>query len=169
MKLLNKVHSSTSALLTKLRAGTRRNVALVWVGVSICSASLVFAAVGHRTAGPRSPAGMEQPPSAVEVTPVRQVANPPEVELVTILPYGFDPPKISRPNGHFIVVMDNRSGLDGLSLTLTAESTPSVVLLSKQLTLSELDGYNSLDLSPGHYALREANHPEWSCVVEIAP
>ena len=162
-----------SALLTKLRTGTRRNTALVLVGIPICCAAMVFATVGHSTGVPGFPAGVERPAAAGfearPTQPVRQVANPPEVELVTILPYGFDPPKISRPNGPFIVVMDNRSGLDGLSLTLTPESTPSVVLLSKQLTLSELDGYNSLDLSPGHYILKEAGHPEWSCSVEIVP
>ena len=90
-----------------------------------------------------------------------------EGEIVTIQPQGFDPAEIARPRGKFALVVDNRSGLDEVTLRLDRENGPR----QREAHVPH-EGWNwseVLELEPGRYVLTEANHPNWVCRIIIQP
>lgn len=90
-----------------------------------------------------------------------------EVELLVLRPEGFQPREIRRPPGRFLLALQNHSTSEEVSLTLTPEGgnpLKQVRFENKQSKLREF-----LELPPGRYVLSEANHPEWTCSIEITP
>jgi hypothetical protein len=88
-----------------------------------------------------------------------------EAELLIVRPDGFQPREIRRPAGRFLLALQNHSTAEELSLTLTPEGRDplrQVRFEKKQSKLREL-----IELPPGRYVLSEANHPEWTCSIEI--
>lgn len=90
-----------------------------------------------------------------------------ESEVVTILPTGFSPSEITRPRGRFLIVVDNRSGLEETNLRL--ERAAGSRLREVRRTKEELIWRQLEDLPPGEYVLTEASHPEWACRITITP
>ena len=90
--------------------------------------------------------------------------SPLEVELIDLRPSGFEPHEINRPAGRFLLNVNNRSGMTPLSLSIQRENQS--VAERKRLG-KDLVWRKSIDLSPGHYVLREANHPGWQCLITI--
>lgn len=88
-----------------------------------------------------------------------------ETELVTIQPQGFEPKQITRPVGRFNLLVDNRSGLEDVSLQIDVETGPR--LRSVHVNRSQLDWNDVFDLPPGNYTLTEANHSDWVCRITI--
>jgi len=104
------------------------------------------------------------------VTPVaaqrqRTIANM-EAELVTVTPHGFEPREITRPQGAFLLLIDNRSGLKSVEaqLNLAALKVLDLTISREQPNWSDV-----LNLQPGIYLLTEINHPGWLCRVTITP
>lgn len=90
-----------------------------------------------------------------------------EAELITLTRNGFQPARIRRPEGSFILGVDNRSGIDGVTLRLErVEGSRVSALQSRTRKLSWRD---LVDLPPGEYVLAEANHPNWVCRISITP
>lgn len=89
-----------------------------------------------------------------------------EAEIVTIKPHGFEPAEITRPQGRFLLMVDNRSGLEAVSLRLTREGGPRV--REMRVPREEPDWSEVVDLEPGRYLLTEANHSRWVCVITIS-
>jgi hypothetical protein len=90
-----------------------------------------------------------------------------ETELVTITPAGFEPAQITRPQGRFMLAVDNRSGLDEVALYLERETVGRVnIALSRK---GKLAWRETIDLPPGHYVLRAANDESWRCAITISP
>lgn len=88
-----------------------------------------------------------------------------ETEIITLKPTGFEPSQITRPAGRFFLAITNRSGLEEVSLRLTAEGGNKV---KESRVLRKKPRWRDLvDLPPGHYTLTEANHPEWVCQITI--
>ena len=88
-----------------------------------------------------------------------------ESELITIEPHGFEPAEITRPQGRFLLAIDNRSGLEDIQLRLErAEGgrVPSLEARNRRLSWRE-----EVDLPPGRYVIKETDHPEWSCLITI--
>ena len=88
-----------------------------------------------------------------------------EAELITIEPHGFEPVEITRPQGRFLLAVDNRSGLEDIQLHLErAEGgrVPALEARNRRLSWRE-----EVDLPLGRYVIRETNHPEWSCRITI--
>jgi hypothetical protein len=90
-----------------------------------------------------------------------------ETEIITLGSTGFDPLVITRPQGTFVLLVDNRSGLSDMALTLDREA--GVRLKEVSVPQEKLDWSEGLDLQPGRYVLRESSHPEWSCTITITP
>jgi hypothetical protein len=88
-----------------------------------------------------------------------------ESEVVTVTPRGFEPGAITRQQGRFILMVDNRSGSE-LNLRFTRETGES--LHNVRSSRQEPDWNDVLDLRPGKYLLTEADHPSWVCVITIA-
>lgn len=92
--------------------------------------------------------------------------TPLQVELVTITPRGFEPAAISRSGGRFLLSVDNRSGLD--EVTLRIDRVAGDRLREARVPRKELDWSEVADLTPGQYVLTEASHPQWVCRFTIA-
>ena len=90
-----------------------------------------------------------------------------ETEIVTITPTGFEPAEITRPQGRFMLAVDNRSGVDEVDLYLERETGGRVnVALGRKGKLAWRD---TIDFPPGHYVLRAANDQSWRCAITITP
>jgi len=88
-----------------------------------------------------------------------------EAELVTATPTGFEPAEIKRPQGRFLLAVDNQTGLDALDLYLEGETGTRVsVALSRK---GKLKWREILDLPPGNYVLRAANDRSWRCDIRL--
>jgi len=94
----------------------------------------------------------------------RPIANF-ESEVITITPHGFEPREITRPEGQFLLLIDNRSGLAATSLSLTREAGPRTHEM--RVPRDEPNWSDIVDLRPGHYVLTEADHPGWACSITI--
>jgi len=88
-----------------------------------------------------------------------------EVERITIRPRGFEPTEITRPAGHFILAVNNRSGLEEVALRL--DRVAGSRLREVRVPRTKLDWRSLVDLTPGRYVLTEANHPDWICHITI--
>jgi hypothetical protein len=87
--------------------------------------------------------------------------------VITLGPNGFEPETITHPVGPFALIFLDRTRLDGISLSLEGDSLTSPRRTSVEKRKPErIDTY---DLSPGHYVLREENHPGWFCEINITP
>lgn len=88
-----------------------------------------------------------------------------EAELITIEPHGFEPARITRSQGRFLLGIDNRSGLENIQLRLErAEGgrVPALEARNRRLSWRE-----EVDLPPGQYVIRATNQHEWSCLITI--
>ena len=103
----------------------------------------------------------------ISVQPSAVVAQSSQIrtELITIRPTGFDPTEIRLTDGQFRIAVDNKSGLDEVTLRLTREGGARV--REMHLPLGQLKWRENLNLPDGRYALTEANHPAWLCHIII--
>ena len=90
-----------------------------------------------------------------------------ETELITLQQTGFEPNEIKRPQGVFILGVDNRTGLEAIDLRLVRADGQRLNIL--QTRKRKLSWREVVDLAPGQYLLSEANHPDWTCSVVILP
>jgi hypothetical protein len=85
----------------------------------------------------------------------------PEEVTLTLRSDGFDPAEVMRPAGRFMLSVDNRSGVDAVTLILRRGNG------SKVVEIKVLNGHGdwgeSIELQPGRYTLIEADHPSWKC------
>src|SRR5262249_31100992 len=107
---------------------------------------------------PSAAAAQQTPAAAATPEPLGQL-------LITIRPTGFDPPEIVHAKGKFLLSVDNRSGLQVVDLALDSEQGNR--LNAKRVPRENLDWREIVDLNPGAYLLKEANHPNWVCRIRI--
>ena len=111
-----------------------------------------------------SAASTTRPPTANTIQETRSVARL-ESELVTITPTGFEPRDITRPQGPFILAVDNRSGLEEVDLFLEqVTGTRLNVSLTRKRKLAWRE---RIDLPLGTYVLKAANDASWRCRITI--
>ncbi|HEX6731550.1 MAG TPA: hypothetical protein VF074_16105 [Pyrinomonadaceae bacterium] len=103
-----------------------------------------------------------------EVAVMAQAQSPPtelQAELITITPTGFEPAEITRPQGRFLLAIDNRSGLDEIEFYLERETGGRVdVPLSRR---GKLAWREAIDLPRGTYILRAPNDESWRCRITL--
>jgi hypothetical protein len=85
--------------------------------------------------------------------------------LITIAPGGFDVSQITSPAVPFFLLVENRSGLDEVSLLL--DRVAGARLRQVTVPQEQLDWSDLVDLSPGEYVLSERSHPSWICRITI--
>jgi hypothetical protein len=88
-----------------------------------------------------------------------------QMPLITIRPTGFDPSEISLRAEPFRLAIDNKSGLDEVTLRLTREGGNQI--REKRLPRGQLKWREKINLPPGVYLLTEATHPDWHCRITI--
>ena len=86
-------------------------------------------------------------------------------EQVTLYSKGFRPVQITRPSGHFLLALDNRSGVDDIVLRL--ERLGLNYLKRGRFSRTKLRQREVLDLEAGQYLLLVEGHPEWTCSLTI--
>ena len=89
-----------------------------------------------------------------------------EAELITLGPNGFEPKEIRRrPGKPFLLMVENRSGLPVVSLALISDAR--LPLLTTPLPREKRFWSDVLNLPPGIYALKEADHADWICTIVV--
>ena len=89
---------------------------------------------------------------------------------IAISPRGFDTKVASLPHAPFFLLVENRSGVGGVSFRLDRmDSGTPVNVRQKDVSREELDYSDFFDLPPGSYLLSEAGHPDWQCRITINP
>ncbi len=88
-----------------------------------------------------------------------------EAEIVTITPTGFEPHEINRPQGRFILAIDNRSGLEEVQMYVERETGARVH--SSLNRKGKLAWRDVMDLPQGVYVLRAANEESWRCRITL--
>lgn len=131
------------------------------------TALLACVALAVGTAAAAALAGGYKPPVSQAVLRGDAPAEQLETELVTITSTGFDPAEVTRPQGSFILEVDNRGGFEELVLQLDA--LRGAREREARVPRTALDWRDRLDLRPGVYVLREAGHPGWECRITITP
>ena len=88
----------------------------------------------------------------------------PEVSLL-LRSNGFDPAEVRPPSHRFLLSIDNRSGVNDLTLRLNRADGTQV----RELHVSGAGGdwSETIDLSAGTYTLSEANHSAWLCTIIV--
>jgi hypothetical protein len=134
----------------------------------VIAAAILLIAAGSAYVKRGASAGNNPDSVGREVTPSQQDRNERlETELITIQQTGFEPNEITRPQGAFILGVDNRSGLEAIELRFERASRERLTAL--HAPRRKISWREVVDLAPGSYWLSEANHPEWSCKVTILP
>jgi hypothetical protein len=87
--------------------------------------------------------------------------------ILTLRPRGFDPAEVSWPKGKFLLIIDNRTNVNELTLRLDREAGGRIKEIKFKMRKERSAGV--LDLNPGNYLLTEANHPGWMCRISITP
>jgi hypothetical protein len=89
-----------------------------------------------------------------------------EGEIISITPHGFEPTEITHSHKHFVLIIDNRSGLSEVNLSLKRQQGEK--LRDVQIRREKRNWSDDLNLEPGRYLLSEANHPDWISHITIA-
>jgi hypothetical protein len=101
--------------------------------------------------------------------PVPQDALPADarVEAFTLSPTGFEPREITLPAGEYLLVFNNRTGLDDFALRLEREgqrAAGEARPLQRKRVLRQMHR-----LTPGPYVITETSHPEWTLRQTVTP
>lgn len=88
-----------------------------------------------------------------------------EAETIILRSTGFSPREITRPQGKFLLAVDNRSGLDQVTLVLKREA--GARLRDKPMSKDKSRWREVQDLHPGNHVLTERAHLEWVCRIMI--
>ncbi len=86
----------------------------------------------------------------------------PDEVAITLRQEGFDLEEVVRPAGSFMLSVDNRSGVEKVTLILKRGNGSKVIEV--KLFNGNGDWSELVELQPGRYTLTEADHPSWQCV-----
>ena len=137
---------------------------LVWVAVALRADSFSVRTIDVASS---SAAGQSNRYDFIDLasTTIPVVERLPRV-LITIRPTGFDPAEVTLLNGRYLLAVDNKTGLDVVTLRLTREDGGE--LSEIQLSSERQKLRAKLTLPAGNYVLTEANHPNWRCRLTVA-
>ena len=87
----------------------------------------------------------------------------PQELLFELRPSGFIPAETEITAGHYMLLLENRSGMKELNFTLERENQGRVAASDQH----RRDWTKKVELAPGNYFLSETNHPEWRAVIRV--
>jgi hypothetical protein len=125
-------------------------------------AVIVLLGIGVRGGMKEFPSGPSSPSSNTVVQPPAEKLV---AELVTLTETGFAPSEIVRPMGTFLLVVDNRSGMQEVEFRLDRVAGGRVH--QARISRHQVDWMERFTLPPGTYLLSEANRPEWTCRLTV--
>jgi hypothetical protein len=150
---------------------SRQSTVLYALGICVLAASAFFLYVSASSGGDYRKLGASVPsvaPITPSSLPIGQATQPAVIVAglgVTLTRQGFQPAKINRSPGRFVLAVVNKTGLGSLSLRL--DSPVGLALRAKLLPKEEPRWSDVYDLGPGRYTLRESNHPSWVCEITV--
>ena len=144
---------------------TRSRRLIICAALVVCT--LAVAALGFVRGGTNPLVSAVDPRIVIIPTALQQETadDDAEAEIVTIRPTGFEPSAITRPSGQFLLVINNRSGLEEVKWRLDRDT--GVNVREVRIHDGKMRSGNFEDLPPGRYVLNEANHPDWICRITI--
>jgi hypothetical protein len=89
------------------------------------------------------------------------------VEMISVGPKGFEPASLTRPSGRFLLAINNRSGLEELSLQLISED--GTLMQQARVNRRQPNWRSLVNLPAGTYRLTETSHADWICKIVITP
>jgi hypothetical protein len=102
--------------------------------------------------------------------PSQQEAEAPRdarAEVFTLTPTGFEPAEVTLPAGDYLLVFNNRTGLDEFALRLDREGHGAVREVRPPRRKRAWRGM--LKLTPGSYVVTETSRPEWTLRLTVTP
>ncbi len=93
------------------------------------------------------------------------VIREPDEVVLTLTAEGFTPAEVTRTTGRFQLSVDNRSGVE--ELTLHLKRSDGTQLREMRVAGGGGDWSEVFDLTQGSYTLSEANHSNWVCQIII--
>ena len=94
--------------------------------------------------------------------------NGPGILLIYVTPHGFQQPVVNVPRGVYHVLIRNRSGMDGLTFTMSNGHNEVVLQGSAnagQNVVQRVFPFQNIE----EYVVREASHPDWQCRLIVQP
>lgn len=96
------------------------------------------------------------------------VTAPDGVTQLLLRPEGFDSTEFTLPKGRYLLILQNRTGLDNLALQVSrlvgnGEKPKDVAFDSKKKYRIE----SLIDLTPGDYAVTVQGYPDWTCRLTV--
>jgi hypothetical protein len=118
----------------------------------------------------KNPAKAQPKPEAVStVAPATATPQPGKTrigsELISISRFGLETREITRPVGKFFLLVENRSGINPITLRLQSDRGQRIIEVTPPQ--DQLDWADELNLPPGHYTLTIAERPAWVCEITI--
>ncbi len=141
----------------------KRSATIALAGTTICCSIIVFAS--ERIFRQSMTAALAEPAGTMTASDWQHNrVTVVETELITVTRRGFEPRNITRSEGKFILMVENRIW-QNLTLRFSRDTGESL----HEITSSrEKPDWNEVqDLRPGRYVLTEQNHPRWECAVTI--
>jgi hypothetical protein len=89
------------------------------------------------------------------------------VEMISVNPDGFQPARLTRPAGRFLLGINNRSGLKELTFHLTRED--GRLMQEARVNPKQPKWRSIVTLPVGRYRLTETEHADWVCDIVITP
>ena len=137
-------------------------IAAVAISTALLLVSASTVSTSFPNIAPPAPAAVVEKPAPVSLQQTSSAEERLEGELVVVGPNGFEPAEITRPAGSFLLIVDNRSGLEQVRVRVE-RVTGRERLHDVPLSRKEYSWNTLLRLPPGDYVLTEAGHPDWVC------
>lgn len=111
-----------------------------------------------------SPETTSLPPALAVVT-----EEEPQTQAIVVIvrPRWVEPSELTLPAGDYLLVVQNRSGLRNVTFRFDRETGERFHEVHDPR--HRLDWSKQFNLTAGVYVLTEADHPEWSCRINITP
>jgi hypothetical protein len=103
--------------------------------------------------------------SPVQVVAVEAQGSQLEAELITLTPSGFEPSKVLRSTGPFLLAINNQTGLEDLSLRLERQNGAQEQEVRFQS--GRVRWRQRVNPPAGNYSLRVVGHDDWVCRITI--
>lgn len=87
------------------------------------------------------------------------------VEMISVGQQGFQPEMITRPSGRFLLGINNRSGVEELTVQLIRED--GTLMQEARVNRKQPNWRSIVNLPAGAYRLTETSNPEWVCRIVL--
>jgi hypothetical protein len=89
------------------------------------------------------------------------------IVIPTLTRFGFEPRSFTVPDGKYLLLVRNKSGIEDVEFQLQIKDGP---IEAKEKPIKGKKFFEkSLNLRPGEYILGESSHKDWTCSITVMP